>query len=207
MDKILNILILGGGGHAKVLLEAIRTMGNFKVAGILDDRLPAGCEVNGVKVLGGDSLLSQWAGKSSVAIGFGITRAGDQRKKVYESCREKHFDFPVIRHGGAIIAPNVELGDGAQIMAGVVIQPNARIGANVIVNTSAVIEHDALIGPHSHIAPGAVLGGGVEVGECSLVGLGARVLPGVKIGRHVTIGAGVVVLRDVPDEQTFVGIS
>jgi UDP-perosamine 4-acetyltransferase len=199
-----KIMIIGGGGHAKVLIDMILSTSGFEIQGILDPKLKIGSHVSGVAVLGGDEFLKDFK-DIAIAIGVGSTRASDTRKVIFEKYRDK-FEFPVIVHKNAYISKTSTIGIGTQVMAGAIIQPDAFIKENVIINTSAVIEHDCRIHAHSHISPGAILGGNVEIGECSHVGLGAMILQGVRIGKNVTVGAGAVVVRDVKDGLTVKGV-
>lgn len=201
-----KIIVLGGGGHARVVLDSILSAGLYNVEGIVDPNLKPGGKVNGFPVFGGDEYLDKLAGGDvMLALGIGSLRADSRRKDIYEKFK-KRFDFPPIVHKAAYISINAEYKEGAQIMAGAVIQPNARIGENSIINTAAVIEHDCMIGSHCHISVGAILGGGVEVGDLSHVGMGAKILQGVKIGAGSTIGAGAVVTKDVGDSKTVCGV-
>ena len=202
-----TLIVVGGGGHAKVLIDAIRSGAEYDLVGIVDARLPVGHRVLDVPVIGSDDLLLRGEPPRSVlALGVGSIRGGDRRKRLHDRFRELAYEFPVIRHARATVGPGVRLGDGTQVMAGAVVQPDTSLGPNCIVNTAAVIEHDCTIAGHCQAAPGAVLGGGVVVGECSFIGLGARVLPGIRIGCHVTVGAGAVVVHDVEDGATVVGV-
>lgn len=202
-----KILVIGGGGHAKVVINLLLESEQFVPEGILDNRLEKGSSVLGVLVQGGDQLISGYEpDKVFLALGVGMMRASPLRKDLYDSFREKGFFFPTLIHSKTCIGTRVVLEDGIQVMAGVTIQPETMVGPNSILNTGAIIEHNCLIGAHSHISPGAVIGGNVVIGEGSLVGLGAQVLPGVKIGRDVTIGAGAAVVCDIPDGQTVAGV-
>lgn len=200
-----EIVIIGGGGHAKVLIDAILSSDAYRITGILDPALKKGAKVSGYDVLGGDGLLFALKGKY-LALGVGTVRASGRRKAIYTANKKKGFEFPPIVHAKAYVAVTAKLGKGSQVLAGAVVNPGAAIGEDTIINTKAIIEHDCAVGPHSHIASGAILGGDVKVGAGSHVGMGARILQGVKIGRGVTVGAGAVVLKDVPDGKTVAGI-
>jgi UDP-perosamine 4-acetyltransferase len=201
-----RIIIIGGGGHAKVVIDAISSSGLYRIEGICDPRLRAGSKVAGIPVLGGDEYLDAAKGGSLyLALGLGTIRASRKRKGLYERYCGR-FKFPAIIHKNALVAKSAAYGNGVQIMAGTIVQPDAAIGENVIINTGSIIEHDCRIAPHSHISIGAILGGGVEVGERSHVGMGARILQGVKVGKHATVGAGAVVTKDVPDGATVCGV-
>ena len=199
------IIILGGGGHAKVLIDAIRSSGKFDVKGILDPSLRKGARVAGIAILGSDEKLGGLKG-ASLAIGVGTVKASDKRAKLFRACKKKGFKFPAIVHPQAHIAPSAKLEEGAQVLAGAVVNPDAVIGKAAIINTRAIIEHDCRIGAFTHVASGAILGGGVYAGECSHIGMGAKILQGVKIGKGATVGAGAVVLRDVAAGKTVAGI-
>lgn len=201
------LLVVGAGGHAKVLIETIRSADQYEIHGIVDNGTAAKKEVLGIHILGGDDLLTEKAhGDCLLALGVGMTVGDDRRKKIYQRFREIGYDFPVIRHSRSVVLSTLAIGAGSQIMAGAIIQPDVRLGENCIINTGAIVEHDCEIHDHTHIAPGAILGGRVSVGECSLIGLGSRVLPGIRIGSHCTIGAGAVVIRDVPSGIVVAGV-
>lgn len=197
------VVLLGGGGHAAVVAEALRTMG-VSVAGIVAPDPPSGV-LAGVRHLGGDEVLLGWSNeRPSLANGIGGIRPGGARRRTFEQFRT--FPFLRVIHAGAIVAPSVQLAEGCQVMAGAVIQPGTRIGANALVNTGACVDHDCVIGAHVHIAPRAVLSGGVTVGEDSHIGVGAVVLQGVQIGAGCLVAAGAVVIRDVADGAVVMGV-
>ncbi len=194
-----SLVLVGGGGHACVVLDAARASG-LSVRGFLDDDGNALLARAGLPRLGPlshalDGLY--W----HVAIGSIGTRAR-------WLSRRPSLDSPPtsIIHPSARIAADATVGPGTFVACGAIVQPHAAIGANVILNTGVICEHHCVIGDNSHVAPGAVLGGGCRVGEGTLIGLGARVLPGLRIGAHATIGAGAVVCEDVPGGSTFVGV-
>ncbi len=202
----LPILIMGAGGHGRVVAEAISASGQ-EVAGFLDPALSLqGTTIEGVTVLGDDTILADWPPeKAAIAIGIGSTARTDARKAIYDRAKHQGYAIPVIIHPAAMVSVSAELSEGVQIMAGAIIQCRARIGENTICNSGTIIEHDCQIGRDCHVAPGVVLSGAVKVGEGSHIGTGAVVIQGVCIGRNVTVGAGAVVIRDVGDGETVVG--
>ncbi len=204
---MLKVIVIGAGGHARVVLDVLRRNPDFTVSGLLDPRL-TGESVDGVEVLGGDELLDglrrQGIGHAVIAIGS----VGDASARVaaYERLRAAGFEMVVAVHPSATVAPTVRLAAGTVVMAGAVLNPGAALGENVIVNTGAIIEHDCVIGAHVHVSPGAVLCGSVRV-ECGAhIGAGATVREGVCIGAHAVVGAGSVVLKDVPPRAVVFGV-
>lgn len=189
------MIILGAGGHAGVVIDALRTSGVVPL-GCLDSK--AGV-VNGVSVLGDDDYLT---GPTELANGLGnrATRHSSglgKRAGLWRKFRDMGHTFPPVIHASAIVSGDATIGDGAQIMAGAIVQTGAWIGKNAIVNTRATIEHDCKIDDHCHIAPGAILCGGVALGTEVHVGAGAIVLQGIRIGEGAIIAAGAIVTRDV----------
>jgi sugar O-acyltransferase (sialic acid O-acetyltransferase NeuD family) len=196
--------VIGAGGHAKVVIDTARASGLFDVVGVLDDDpTREGSEILNVPVLGPGTrelLSSRGVDLAIVAVGSNAARVEIVNQL------EGTVSWATIVHPHAYVAPGVRLGEGAVVFAGAVIQPDVSIGRHSIVNTSSSVDHDCVVGDFAHIAPGARLAGGVRVGMSSLVGIGSCVIPGRKVGRSVTIGARAVVIHDVPDHCTAVGV-
>lgn len=197
----LPLILLGAGGHAKVVLSLLRAIGR-DVAGVCDPGLAASgaAEWRGLPVLGGDEALEHFAPSThELANGIGQIDPGTDtpRARLYEALSTRGFRFPPLVHPAAVVDPTAQLSDGAQIMAGVVLQADCRIGRNTIVNTRASVDHDSEIGAHVHIAPGAVLCGTVGVGDNSYIGAGATVVQGVRVGANAFVKAGCLLPRDL----------
>ena len=190
------VIVIGSGGHAKVVIAALQRSG-AEILGITDpDRRRAHVRVMDVPVLGDDRVLEGYEADAVVLVnGVGCAGSSAPRRRVFEDLRGKGFRFEVVIHPAAVVAADSEFGEGAQVMAGAVIQPGCRIGANAIVNTGAGIDHDCAIGDHAHIAPGAVLCGGVRVGAEAHVGAGATVIQNVTIPPGGLVRAGSVMTR------------
>ena len=206
-DFTLPVLIVGAGGHAKVLPDLLRVAGR-PVYG-LSDADPAAAELKlpGETIIGDDAAAMALPVDSvAIAVGVGATRAGDSREKLYEIFAARGFAMVTVIHPSATIANGVEISDGAQIMAGAVIQPDTVIGANVVVNTGATVDYDCRIGDHAFIAPGVTLCGGVLVGAGAHVGAGATVLEYRSVGDNATVGGGALVDADVPAGKTVCGV-
>jgi sugar O-acyltransferase (sialic acid O-acetyltransferase NeuD family) len=201
----LPVIMVGGGGHAKVLISML-LLQHRTVLGFVDltPDLPS---VLGVAQLGDDSAVLMRAPEEIRLVnGVGSIGSTGARREAYERFRDKHYTFDSVIHCSAIMAPDVELGNGVQIMAGAVVQPGSRVGDNSIINTGARVDHDCSIDAQVHIAPGATLCGNVRVGRGSHVGAGATVIQGIELGENTIVGAGAVVLRGVTDGETVVGV-
>ena len=200
---------IGAGGHAKVVIEILRLVGEYHITGLLD-AAPAllNAKILGIPVLGDDSLLPELyrAGGRHAFIGLGSIGDLVPRRNLYVRVLQAGFEMIPAVHPHAVISPSAILGKGVTVMAGVVINSSARLGENVIVNTGAIVEHDCLVGDHVHLATGCRLGGHVTVGEAAHIGAGACIRQGIRIGRGAVIGAGAVVVRDVPDSVVMVGV-
>jgi UDP-perosamine 4-acetyltransferase len=201
------LILLGAGGHAAVLLALARAAG-LQVSGVCDPALVrAGCGAwQGLPVLGDDSALDAVGPDGADLInGIGATVVGAGRRNIYGTMRARGFRFPPLVHPFSWVAPDVQLADGVQVMAGAVIQPGSTLGENSIVNTRASVDHDARIGAHVHIAPGAILCGNVTVGDGAFVAAGATVVQGITIGAAATVAAGTTVVRDLAPGHLVVG--
>ena len=201
------VIVIGSGGHAKVVIEALRRA-NRPIAGRTDAdparRRPA---IADVPFLGNDeAILGHSPDSCALVVGLGSTGDATLRRGLFSRFRDLGYDFATVVHPTAVVADGVHLDPGAQVMAGAVIQPGCRIGANAIVNSGAVVDHDCMVGEHVHIAPGAVVSGGVTVGAASHVGAGATVLQNVVIGGDCVIAAGAVVIRPIPDGTRVAGV-
>jgi UDP-perosamine 4-acetyltransferase len=202
------IILLGGGGHARVLIDLLLESGSHTPAGILDPELEIGSQVKGVPVLGSDRELAQLRGQGiqHAVVAVGSTRSTQLRRTLFEQARELGFQQPPLVHPSAILAPSVSLAEGVQVMAGAIIQSETRLGAGVVVNTGARIDHDCQIEQHAFLAPGVILSGGVTVGENAFLGAGAVVIQGRQIGNNAVVAAGAVVVRDVEDGALVKGV-
>lgn len=194
------VVLIGAGGHAKVVADAVLASGG-KVAGFYDDAEDpaAAVVVPGATHLG--PVVSAPAETRPLIIALGSL---DLRRASIEACAKCTFASAV--HPQAIVSPRATVAPGTLIAARAVINPGARIDAHAIINTGAIIEHDCTIGTNTHIGPGAILSGGVTVGSDTLIGSGAIALPGVTIGSNCVIGAGAVVTNDLSDGSRAVGV-
>ena len=202
----MDVVIIGAGGHGKVVLDILRCAGVHTVVAFLDaDPSLRGSLVGGVPVLGAINQLSRLAlqGVRHAVIAIGDNRT---RRQIGQRVREQGFELADAVHPSAVVSRSAIVGRGVVIAANAVICAEARVGELAIVNTSAVVDHECQLGVAAHIAPGARLAGRVSVGDEAFVGLGANVIQCLVIGRGATIGAGAVVTKDVPAGATAVGV-
>lgn len=201
------LVLLGAGGHARVLAALARVAGH-PVLGVCDPALAADAvsRWEDLDVLGDDSALDQLPpDRVALVLGIGQLATGTLRERLYAAWRARGYDFPALVHPAAWVAPGVVLGDGVQVMAGAVIQPGCEIGSNSIINTRASIDHDCRIGCNVHIAPGATLCGTVTIEDSAFIGAGATVIQGIRVGKSAVVGAGVALVRDLAAETTVLG--
>lgn len=201
------VLIIGGGGHAKVLIDTLLVL-KAAVLGIVDaDSQKIGQSILGVKILGDDSIIGNYSPQEILLVnGIGAIAPMPVRVKLYERFHSQGYTFAAVIHPSAIVAKNAQLGEGVQVMAGAIIQPGCELGFNTIVNTRASVDHDCKLAAHVHIAPGCVLSGNVSVGRYTHIGTGSTVIQGIHIGAASLVGAGAVVVQDVGDGQTVYGV-
>lgn len=205
-DKNRSVIIIGGGGHAKVVADVLQLQG-YAVLGYTDLDSEKGCLPPTIPFLGDDqAIFGHQPASILLANGLGSVRSTAGRRKIYEYFVNAGYQFVKLIHPSAIVANDVTIQEGAQIMAGAVIQPGSRIGNNVIVNTKASLDHDCLISDHVHVAPGVTISGGVYVGEGTHIGTGAIIIQGISIRENCLVGAGAVVIADVKDGRTVIGV-
>lgn len=207
--QVIKTVGLGAGGHAKVVIEMLRLMGNVELVGLLDVKESLWqTKVLGVPILGGDGLLPELVarGVRQFFIGLGSTGEFRPRRRLYDLARSYGLEPTHVLHRDAVISSSAQIGLGPTIMAGVLINAEARIGENVIINTGAIVEHDCVIGDNVHIATGARLAGAVFVDDGTHIGIGAVVRESLRIGKNVLVGAGAVVVNDVPDHVVVAGV-
>jgi UDP-perosamine 4-acetyltransferase len=206
-----KLVMLGSGGHARVLQQTLRDVG-FELHGYVaprdvDSRLAPTDEGVEVEWLGYDANLLEFDREAHLLVnGIGSAGSLHVRKAVFEKFSEAGFNFLQIVADTAIVSDSANLLEGVQVLTGAIVGVDAFIDEDTIVNTGAIVEHDAVIGRSCHISVGAKLAGEVAIGQGSHIGIGAVVIQGVQIGENCIIGAGAVVIRDVPDNHMAVGV-
>jgi UDP-perosamine 4-acetyltransferase len=202
-------VILGAGGHARVVLDALVAQSRWQRFAFLD-RDPAlrGRMVAGVPVAGDDDDLAHAGDNGFTHFIVGVGGIGDNtpRLALFEKGLAAGLEPASAVHPAARLAASSTIGDGTAVLAGVVVNPDAAIGRNVVLNTGCIVEHDCRIGDHAQVSPGAIVLGGVSIGRLAYIGAGAVLIQGVRIGEGAVVGAGAVVLADVPDGARAVGV-
>jgi sugar O-acyltransferase (sialic acid O-acetyltransferase NeuD family) len=197
------LVIYGGGGHGKALVDLVRAIGSHRIVGIVDDSLKAGTEIMGVSVLGGAERLHELAQEGIRQAINAVGGIGDMnsRIQVFKRLQALGFEFPNLIHPSAWIEPSASLHAGVQVLPHAYIGSEAQVGLGVIINTAAVISHDCVLDDYVNIAPGALLAGKVSIGEGVLVGMGVTINLNVQVGPGAKIGNSAVVKTDVPEGQ------
>lgn len=192
------VLVIGGGGHAKVLINCL-LLTQKNILGILEqDPCKIGQVTLGVPVIGTDDVVFTYKPNEILLVnGLGSTGLTTIRTKIFGRFKDRGYSFASVVHPSAVISANVMLGEGVQIMAGAIIQPGCCIGADSIINTRASVDHDCCIGEHVHIAPGVILSGGVTIKPQTHLGTGVIVIQNIEIGSGCVVSAGAVVTRNV----------
>jgi sugar O-acyltransferase (sialic acid O-acetyltransferase NeuD family) len=194
-----SVYILGGGGHAKVVIQTLRAMGHSVAAVFDDDRQRWGTTLLEAPIVGPTPSIEEHPSLPSViAVG--------------DNCRRKSLaerfslEWMTLVHPHAYVDATVRLGEGTVVLAGAIIQPDTIVGNHVIINTAASVDHDCVVEDFVHVAPGARLAGEVTVGKGCLLGVGVVVIPRISIGAWTTVGAGAAVVRDLPDHVVATGV-
>lgn len=199
-----KVIVIGAGGHAKVVADII-LKSNDQVIGFLDDNIEIGTVVNkeyDIKVIGKIEDCSHLEKLHSAQ--FVIAIGNNEIRNAIAS--KYKINYYTAIHPSAIVGSDVTIGIGTVIMANACINSSTQIGQHCIINTGAIIEHDNIICNYSHISPNVALGGAVKVGQDVHIGIGATVKNNVEICDNVLIGAGAVVVKDICDVGTYIGI-
>lgn len=194
-----ELIILGTGGHARVVYDAVIAAGDYRPIGFIDLQTDYAGEELPLPYLGDYSTIRKYPDAHFI-IAIGSNKIRQEVADGYD------IHYATIIHPSAIFGSNVTLGVGSFVSAGAIINANSIIGKHAIINTGALIEHDNIIGRYAHIGPKATTGGNVIVGEHCFLGIHAAILPNLTISGYNTIGAGAVVTKDIHTHDVHVGI-
>jgi sugar O-acyltransferase (sialic acid O-acetyltransferase NeuD family) len=195
-----TLILYGGGGHAKMLIELLQAGGRYRVAGILDDGLPVNTQVLGIPVIGGEGSLPSLfrAGIQQAVNAVGGIGNIHSRIRVSQKLKAAGFHLPAVWHPSAWIERSANLSPGAQVFARAYIGAETRLGEGTIASTGCIISHDCILEDYAIVSPGAILAGEVRVGARSLIGMGATINLRVQIGAGAKIGNSATIKEDVP---------
>jgi len=205
----IRCVILGGGGHARVLIDALQARRLAIPAAVLDAQPTLwGREVCGVPILGGEERLPQLVREDVTAFIVGVGGVGDNgpRRRLFECGCRFGLTPLTVQHPSAACSSWAAIGEGSVVLPLAVVNAGARVGRNVIVNSGAIVEHDCAVADHVHVATGATLCSRVRVETMAHLGAGAIVRQGLTIGEGAIVGAGAVVVRDVAPWTVVVGV-
>ena len=204
-----RVLIIGAGGHAKVVADALIASGR-QVLGLVAREPMGGMHsevLPGLNVLGTDEVLRNYSPTElDLVNGLGGIDCTGLRRRVQERLEAAGWHFSGVRHPAALVSQFADVSASVQLLAACVIQAGARIGVGSIVNTAAVVEHDCVLETYVHVAPRAVLCGNSRVGRNSHIGAGAIVRQGLELGPDTLVGAGAVVVKDFGGRGTLIGV-
>ena len=197
-----RLIIIGASGHGKVVADIALKMNEWKEIAFLDDDEQRKSAL-GFDVDGKSTDVNNYIDNADIVIGIGNNEI---RQKIQDEIEELRANVPVLIHPNAVIGEEVEFGAGTVVMAGVVINCSTRIGRGCIINTSASVDHDNVIEDFVHVSPGVRLAGNVRIGYKTWVGLGSLVNNNVNIINSSIFGVGAVVIGDITDPGTYVGV-
>lgn len=203
-----KIVVIGSGGHAKVVIDIIQEMGKYEIIGITSNSIPKGEIFFKHLVLGNDEVLFELmnCGVKKVAMGLGGYRDNKHRKEVYNKVKTMGLEFINVIHPKTIISKSVTLGKGVTVFPGVIINTDVTIGNNVIIATGASIDHETKIGDHVLISAGVTVGAYSIIEDEVLLALGSKIISGVSVGKNSLVAAGAVLVKNIVDDSKVYGI-
>jgi sugar O-acyltransferase (sialic acid O-acetyltransferase NeuD family) len=202
---VAEIVVIGGGGHAKVLISLLKKLG-WEILGYTDEHDRS--SILGMPYLGDDSVLPGVLSSHrycSAVIGLGKIDASSARVQLQREIRALGFDSPVVISPRAVVNEETELGVGTAVFDGAVVNSGTVTGGHCIVNTNSTVEHDCRLGENVHIAPGATVSGGVTIGDDCMIGAGSIVVQGVTVCPGCLVGAGATVVAGIDIPGVYVG--
>ena len=201
-----KIILVGGGGHCRSVIDVIEEQGIYQIAGIVDVPQKIGSSILGYKVFATDSDLPKLANDyKHFCITIGHIKSNRVRKDLYFDLKNRGANFPVITSPIAYVSRFARIKEGSVVMHRSVVNANASVGIGCIANTGCIIEHDVLIDDHCHIGPSAAVNGGCNIGTDCFIGSNAVVAPGITILNNSLIAAGSVVISNIEENSMYAG--
>ena len=200
------VVLLGGGGHCRSVIDVIEQTGRFSILGVLEKEGFSYSNLMGYPLLGSDHDLPAFIEQNcAVVVTIGQIKTSEPREKLYAYAKEAGAELPVVVSPRAYLSRHAKVGLGTTVMHEAIVNCSAEIGENCIINTKALVEHDAKIGNHTHIATGAFVNGGAQIGQRCFIGSGAVIHNDIDIGDGCLVGAGTTVRTNLPDGTVLKG--
>ncbi len=202
-----KIIVLGSGGHAKVVIDILNLMPNIQIIGVTSNSIEKGNSFFGYPVIGNDEEIIKYDPLThSIAMGLGGYRNNDLRVQAYNYVKNIGFSFINTIHPSAIISKKIKMGEGITIFPGVIINTDVEINNNVIIATGSSIDHETIIQKNTLISAGVTIGAYSIIGEECLIALGSKIISGINIANNTLVGAGAVVVKDTIPYSEMIGI-
>ena len=206
VDPFMKCIIIGCGGHGRVVLDVLRTAGRHDTIGFIDSNAKMhGRRIDGLEILGDMSIIEEL--REHRGLEAAIVAIGDNgvRRSFADACVRAGLTLINALHPSANISPSATLGSNVVVCAGALICAHCQIGDSCILNTGSIVDHETMIGTASHICPGARIAGRVTIEAGAFIGIGATIIQSLHIGSEAIVGAGAVVVNNVPPLTTVVG--
>ena len=199
-----KLLLIGGGGHCKSVLEAAESAG-YQILGVLDMPEEVGKEILSTKVIGTDEDIPTYVEKAEFVITVGFIKSPATRIKLYNKVKEVGGKLATIISSTAYVSKYATIGEGTVVMHKAFVNAGAKVGNNVILNTFTNIEHDAVIGDQCHISTGTMVNGDCKVGNNCFIGSQSVLANGITIGDDIIVGAGSLVRKSISEKGIYSG--
>ncbi len=202
-----SIILVGGGGHCKSVIDVIETHQTYEIAGIVDQENMIGKEICGYRIIGSDAelpLISRL--HTNFMITVGQIKSSAVRTKIFEILQNLKVNMPVIVSPLGHVSDRATISDGTIVMHYAMVNAEAKVGRNCIINSRALIEHDCIIGDQTQISTGAIVNGNVKVGNHCFIGSGAVLVQGIEIADYTVIAAGAVVTKSILQQGIYAGV-
>lgn len=195
-----KVVIYGGGGLSKMIIETVRVLGTYQILGVIDDNMEKGSDVIGSPVIGGADILQKLRNDGVRLVVNSVGGIGDYKVRldIFNKLADEGFVCPTIVHPTAHIDPSARLNAGVLVLAQSYVSGNAVVGMGTLINNSVVVSHDCVLGVCTNLSPGAKIAGDVVIEDFTQIGMNATVNIGVKVGKECLIGNGATIKKDVP---------
>lgn len=199
-----ELILVGGGGHCRSVIDVIEEAGQFKIAGIVDIKANVGLKVFDYPIIGSDDDLERLAMKYTFfLVTVGQIKTCVPRVRIYEMLKNMGAIMASIVSPTAYVSKHAHIGPGTVVLHGATVNAGAEIGENCIINSHALVEHDAVIGSHCHISTGAIVNGGAKVGSRTFIGSGSVLRQEIEVGKGCVVQAGSLVLKDIKADKIY----